>query len=333
MAWLMIDQNILSNGKTQQVAVDLDIRCEDVFLHLFRLWSWAVDDAREDGRLRNKDSRVVARVAGWDGDPEQFVAALVNAGGEEEFGFLERKPDGALYIHDWTEYTGKFVAKRRADAERKRNQRAKSTGQTEDETDEPESSMGYVARTSGGRHADVRAQEKDKELEQDEKNEGTISSSDADAPTAEIGPVFGDDSPEYELAAHLADRKLENNPKSKPTSEKQLQNWANDVRLMVQRDDRSLSDIRALIDWSQSDDFWRANILSMGKLREKYDQLWLKMTTPIPARASPNRGGARNGAKNGADRIRERLEAEQRGQRQREQTHRGDWRIIPELPA
>lgn len=119
------------------------------------------------------------------------------------------------------------------------------------------------------------------------QNGGEFSSSDADAPTAEIGPVFGDDSPEYELALHLAGRMLENNPKAKHPSEKQLQNWANDVRLMVQRDERSLGDIRTVLDWSQSDSFWRANILSMGKLREKYDQVWLKMTTPIPARASP----------------------------------------------
>ena len=111
------------------------------------------------------------------------------------------------------------------------------------------------------------------------------SSSDVATPTPEIGPVFSDDAPEYVLAVHLADRMLENNPKAKPTSEKQLQNWANDVRLMVQRDSRTLADIQVLIDWSQGNTFWRANVLSMGKLREKFDQLWLRMQEP--ARASP----------------------------------------------
>lgn len=151
MAWLMIDQNILTNGKTRQVAADLGISKEAVFLHLFRLWSWAVDDAREDGRLRSKDPRVVADVAEWDGDPDAFVEALITAGGEDEFGFLERKSDGALYIHDWQEYTGKFVAKRRADAERKRESRAKSKGQEPDPEDAPQDSVDM----SHGRPEDV----------------------------------------------------------------------------------------------------------------------------------------------------------------------------------
>jgi hypothetical protein len=31
-----------------------------------------------------------------------------------------------------------------------------------------------------------------------------------------------------------------------------------------------------MIRWCQADEFWRGNILSMPKLREKYDQLRLK---------------------------------------------------------
>ena len=47
------------------------------------------------------------------------------------------------------------------------------------------------------------------------------------------------------------------------------------VRLMVERDNRSLSDIEGAIRWSQANEFWRGNILSMSKLREKFDQLRL----------------------------------------------------------
>ena len=39
----------------------------------------------------------------------------------------------------------------------------------------------------------------------------------------------------------------------------------------------SWQEIRDLIDFSQDDDFWRANILSAGKLREKCVQLENKM--------------------------------------------------------
>lgn len=52
--------------------------------------------------------------------------------------------------------------------------------------------------------------------------------------------------------------------------------WLTPCRLMVEQDGRSVASIRSAIEWSQKDEFWRANILSMSKLREKYDQLRLQ---------------------------------------------------------
>ena len=47
------------------------------------------------------------------------------------------------------------------------------------------------------------------------------------------------------------------------------------VRLMLDRDERKADAIMAAIDYATGDEFWRANILSAAKLREKYDQLSL----------------------------------------------------------
>ncbi|GAA4351131.1 hypothetical protein [Microbacterium rhizosphaerae] len=47
------------------------------------------------------------------------------------------------------------------------------------------------------------------------------------------------------------------------------------MRLMIDRDGRTPGQIARAIYWCQHDDFWRANILSAVKLREKYDQLRL----------------------------------------------------------
>lgn len=47
---------------------------------------------------------------------------------------------------------------------------------------------------------------------------------------------------------------------------------------MIDRDGHSTEQIEWLIRWSQRDEFWRANILSMPKFREKFDQLRLKAT-------------------------------------------------------
>ena len=55
--------------------------------------------------------------------------------------------------------------------------------------------------------------------------------------------------------------------------EPNLDNWAENIRLMRERDERTVDQIQWLIEWSQKDNFWAANILSTSKLREKFDQL------------------------------------------------------------
>ena len=60
--------------------------------------------------------------------------------------------------------------------------------------------------------------------------------------------------------------------------------WRTDARLMLDRDGRTVEDACALIAWATTDPFWRSNILSMPKFREKYDQLRLKAIQPAPQR-------------------------------------------------
>lgn len=47
------------------------------------------------------------------------------------------------------------------------------------------------------------------------------------------------------------------------------------ARLLLDRDGLSVAQVEAAIRWCQADEFWRSNILSMSKLRDKYDQLRL----------------------------------------------------------
>lgn len=75
-----------------------------------------------------------------------------------------------------------------------------------------------------------------------------------------------------DLCSHLADR-IEANGSKRPTVTKA---WRDAARLMLDRDERAADQIWAAIDWAQDHDFWRSNILSMPKLREKYDQLRLQ---------------------------------------------------------
>jgi hypothetical protein len=71
------------------------------------------------------------------------------------------------------------------------------------------------------------------------------------------------------LCAHLAD-KIEANGSKRPVVNAK---WRDAARLLIDKDGRTEEQVRAAIDWCQQDEFWRANILSMPKLREKYDQL------------------------------------------------------------
>ena len=52
--------------------------------------------------------------------------------------------------------------------------------------------------------------------------------------------------------------------------------WADAERLLLEADDRDPQEAERLIRWCQADEFWRANVLSMPKFRERYDQLRLQ---------------------------------------------------------
>lgn len=77
------------------------------------------------------------------------------------------------------------------------------------------------------------------------------------------------------LAKLLRRRITENNPKAKIT-DAQERNWALEADRMMRCDGRMAVEIREVIELAQNDSFWRNNILSMAKLREKFAQLWGK---------------------------------------------------------
>ncbi len=85
---------------------------------------------------------------------------------------------------------------------------------------------------------------------------------------------FSSDSVEYRLSELLLGLIRERNPSHKQTN---LQSWAKNIDLTIRIDKRPPELIEQVIKWSQSDRFWKNNILSTGKLREKFDQLVLKM--------------------------------------------------------
>jgi hypothetical protein len=91
----------------------------------------------------------------------------------------------------------------------------------------------------------------------------------ADSPK-KLKPDFSEDSIEFQLADYLYQKILEHNSDLKKPN---LQKWADTIRLMIERDHRKPGQIKNMIDWAQSNDFWWPNILSATKLRSQYDTL------------------------------------------------------------
>ncbi|MFP2273243.1 replication protein [Enterobacter ludwigii] len=52
--------------------------------------------------------------------------------------------------------------------------------------------------------------------------------------------------------------------------------WANDIRLMRERDGHSHKEIAQLFKWACNDSFWQGNVLCPSKLRDKWTQLDIK---------------------------------------------------------
>ena len=87
---------------------------------------------------------------------------------------------------------------------------------------------------------------------------------------------FDPKSDPYLLAKWLEKCISENNPKF-PQKESQRQRWAKDIDKMIRIDKLKPDDIAVVIKWCQHDSFWKCNILSGKKLRDKYQQLNMKM--------------------------------------------------------
>ena len=110
--------------------------------------------------------------------------------------------------------------------------------------------------------------------EKREREERETSSSSADAPDVPREDVA-------RLCAHLADR-IEANGSKRPTITK---GWRTAARLMLDKDGRTEQAVHKAIDWCQNSEFWRANVMSMPTLREKFDTLRLQAQRDSPAAA------------------------------------------------
>lgn len=245
MAWLPSHQEIRDHPKTRRLTVMLDVPRAQVIGHLHCLWWWALTYA-DDGDLTKFDALDIALAAEWEGDPQTFVDALLACGGGGGNGFLELQGDDGLLLHDWDEYGGKYVEKRRREADRLREYRQSSASRTDD----VRSTDPVPTANVGGKSREEKSREEERPASADAERREDVDS---------LCDVL------VELVVATGARK--------PSVTKQ---WRDEARKLLDRDGVERGEAERVMRWALADDFWRANVLSMPKFRQKFDQLKLQ---------------------------------------------------------
>jgi hypothetical protein len=117
MAWLKVDQDLRDHRKLLEAADILDIEPVHLMGHLISLWLWSLSNV-QDGNIGKLTKKTIGRAAQWNGDPEDFISALI------EKRLLDQTEEG-LFIHDWDDYAGALIRKQEEDRERARKNREK----------------------------------------------------------------------------------------------------------------------------------------------------------------------------------------------------------------
>jgi hypothetical protein len=142
---------------------------------------------------------------------------------------------------------------------RKARQRARDSAQESEIT--PENTPGQTV-TSHGESRSVTVGHAESHTGQDRTEE--TSSSKTSSPIIEH--------PDGErLCLLLADLIVANDERAKV--QPQSKGWRDAMRLLIDADGRAPGEVEQVIRWCQADDFWRSNILSASKLREKFPML------------------------------------------------------------
>jgi hypothetical protein len=216
------------------------------FRVLFRLWCWC---------SRNLSDGVVTDAV-WRKHTTPKVAAELTDG---PHGPLAERVQGGYYMHDYLEHQR---SRAEVDALREKRSRAGSMGGRAKAERVASATAGATANVKQARSKPVA--ESDTETEPSPTGEGTSEAAPSDTPR-----------PDVEALCDLLADLIEANGVKRPTV---TQRWRDAARLLMDRDEYTAEQVEWIARWATSHEFWRANILSMPTLREKFGQLKLQAT-------------------------------------------------------
>lgn len=125
MAWIELHQSLPSSRKTLNLRSRLNLKTSQAVGHLCMLWLWALDNVK-DGNLAGVSAKGLAEIADFNVKrADEFLDALI------EVGFID-KSENSLKIHDWENYSGRYVDARDKAAARQRKHRQKKLDEKRD---------------------------------------------------------------------------------------------------------------------------------------------------------------------------------------------------------
>ena len=216
--------------------------------------SWCVEQDGSDGCVPTDMLRYL------DGTPQMAANLVENS--------LWIATKGGWKFHDWEHYqrTRQQVERdKNAAKERQKRARDKRNGAGQSDSEGPRHGV-TLTDESRVSHAVSHAARGEKSREEESKDSSSeIAGAIQDAPIREDVEA---------VCARMVERVTANGVKA-PTITKA---WRNSARLLIDNDGHTVEQIIWLIDWATADEFWKSNILSVPKLREKFDQLRIKAT-------------------------------------------------------
>ncbi|MDR3358717.1 MAG: hypothetical protein LBN96_07720 [Desulfovibrio sp.] len=241
--------------------------------YLIDLWI-ATAMTHPSGILQGMDETDIALEAGWDGnEPDKLVSALV------ECGFLEKDENGVYSLHDWSDHQGYAIHAERRKAHARNAAAARWNSRLEKDLQDA------CSRHAEGNPLSPLPSPVPSPIPVPEPVPVPVHSSqpvpatgNAEQQREKPVPASADDSEAYKLAVLMRDTLKANVPTLK---EPNLAKWAQSLAVALRNDERmaEASFVAEVIKWACSDSFWRANIQSPDKLRQKFDQLTAKMET------------------------------------------------------
>ena len=214
---------------------------------------------KNDGKLMFNDripynSTILSQVTRHSvGDVEKAVNIFT------ELGLIEILENGAIYMLD----IQNFIGESSTEGDRKRAYRRKI---------DQEKSMLLNEGQMSDKCPDVHPPEK--EIEKELEKELDIDKEIEPNNSQQSQKRYADDSQYMKAAVYLFEKIKERLPNKK---EPDFQKWADEVRKTVELDGIPIERYKEVLDWSQNDDFWQANILSTNKLRKQFDTIYLQM--------------------------------------------------------